>query len=1524
MAGNTATLTLRLRIDDNGAVKVLDGVGQSARKAGDDGKRGFDRMGGAARKAGDQFNPLLASIKSLVAAYVSLRTAQAFWEKGFFAVDTYQQSIASLAAMVMTFMENQNKADVAGQWEIALKYSSAMVPILEQIAAKTLLSGEETTALANAFARSGVFLDASNQKQIEAFTRISNALPLMTQGQEIMRQINTEIRAAMTGANEASSMLLITLKSIDPQIENHLKFWRQQGTVLENIGALLSGFGPATSLLENQWQAVKSTLDTTVTQTLRGGFLGAYADIIASAQGLDAFLNQNKDTIGNGIAVAWSMVSNILGGIWGVLSGFGPLLKDVSGMVGTIAYGWGGVFAVVKPIGEFIGESIKMAYSLVKMLGHAAQASGAVLTGRFAVAKQEWEMAKAEYQESVKYVRSGLEIITSGVAENIEKYYQETSKLKTGMDETIPKIKGMVAETEEQRKAAEHAAQAIDKVIAALQWEIQAMGLSEDAQFRLTKLREAGVEADSKAGREILKYADALLAARREMELSEEVDWFLADEREQAAKNLKSMGDEATRWIEATRKPLEVYQRQLEEIEKLNKAGLFGEGDVGADNYARARQKALDDYVSANYKAASEIDEIWENTRNRIQDALAGVFADMASGELDSIKDYMAGIGRASGEIFAAHLSQAIMEGINSSQFINDLELVFNDIFGTAFSGDQIAAGILGTLSASIAAIQSGDGGRMAGTGAGAGLGLLLSGGNPMGMALGASAGGMIGGMFGDSGPSAQTLFMQGLRDVAEELRRNTEALQRNLMEQYPGQAKTAQLAADTFDTVWEAINGKVKLNSGALGSIMPANMQGIAALAAPGNRTDAYRQYLGAMSDIAPGLYDGMDPEAMGGRIKKHLDTFFDYIFEVASNSIAQIQEQAMQWADTIGADLDQWASRLGTGPTAAEKAMADYTDKTLPYLSTINDQAQGLTAVLETVTDPAQRAMIQERIDQLWGFADAIQRLGPAITEFYAGNRADILAQMDRDINPLPGLDAALADVTDRGEAYRDQLVDNGMAVAEAEERTRAWTEAMKDAVREEMIGNAERDLTIRLLRAQGNEEAALNMEREGQIEALRRQFGDLSGPLEDIARQIWAIEDAARGLAAATSAVESARAAYMSAAQRQLSSAQAGQAALESRYDEAKSAYVAALQQKIEAENAANQSRINSLNASAQAAGRAASEVERMADTFGRIVDQIRDYRRNLLTGDSLIGVESRYKTARSEFEQAVSGIYSTDLAARQEALSKLPQMAGTFLEASKGVNASPGGYQQDLARVLAVLNTAEGMAEVGKSNAEKQLESALARQATLERQASMMSTHTSIYQKMLDEVEQDQADTRTFEQIQQEYLEAKAAFDHSSFTAEIEYWQAEIDRLDTLINATESVEAAFSTYSTALVNAIAGGYDDLKGSFAAELAALKDAAAIAPDGGTKAAASFSGGGTISGPAGGYTVATTFHGTEHITPDSQMAEVTEVLADVRGVLIQIRDTAGAINLTGLKSHRILDRATQGGDKVRVVEAA
>jgi len=424
-------------------------------------------------------------LRFYAAYYVASTAAQAVVQpfvKGFKAVEDYNTNVASMAAMVMTFAEKQKGVTLEDQWRQSLRYSSAMIPILEQIAARTLLSGEETTALANAFARSGVFLDATNAKQIESFTRISNALPLMTKGQEVMRQINTEIRSLMTGANEQSSMMFITLKSIDPQIKEHLKAWRAEDTVMEHIGELLKGFGPATSILEMQWTAVKTTIDTTVAQTLRAGMQPAYQDIIALTKELGKGLEDQKGQIASGIYIAWSYVKNTVGAIWGVLQGFGPLLSDLGKLTGTIAYGWGGVLAALKPIGEMLGNTIGIVLELGSSIYNVGRAGMSLATGQIQLAKIQYANSEKAAANAYALIKKNVDLTKNGIMDSIALYANQVDAAKKAANAAAvkpPKGGGGIGDTDAATLAAQKLRDEWEKTAATLQYKIDTSNLDE-------------------------------------------------------------------------------------------------------------------------------------------------------------------------------------------------------------------------------------------------------------------------------------------------------------------------------------------------------------------------------------------------------------------------------------------------------------------------------------------------------------------------------------------------------------------------------------------------------------------------------------------------------------------------------------------------------------------------------------------------------------------------------------------------------------------------------------------------------------------------------------------------------------------------------------------------------------------------------------------------------------------------------------------------------------------------------------
>ena len=64
MPGNSATVSIAIEVDDKGSVKIRQ-LGEAARKAGDEGARGFDAMGKSATGAERGINTMSTSLKAL-------------------------------------------------------------------------------------------------------------------------------------------------------------------------------------------------------------------------------------------------------------------------------------------------------------------------------------------------------------------------------------------------------------------------------------------------------------------------------------------------------------------------------------------------------------------------------------------------------------------------------------------------------------------------------------------------------------------------------------------------------------------------------------------------------------------------------------------------------------------------------------------------------------------------------------------------------------------------------------------------------------------------------------------------------------------------------------------------------------------------------------------------------------------------------------------------------------------------------------------------------------------------------------------------------------------------------------------------------------------------------------------------------------------------------------------------------------------------------------------------------------------
>ncbi len=236
---------------------------------------------------------------AIAALYAALRMMRDEFIRGLKAVEDYQVSVAEMAAFLTTFSENIRSADVAKIYGESRKEAEKLVQQMELLDARTVATGRDLTIMAEQFIKGGVKIDTASKSTIDGFANIANALKLLTQGQNQEIQMRQEIRSLVQGQLRDSNILVKTLQSVDPEIKNHIVLWKQQGTIIENVGRLLVGFGPAAKDLEDNWVIIGSTMETIHNRILRGAFLPTYESLIKSAKAWNSSLMNADGTLTN-------------------------------------------------------------------------------------------------------------------------------------------------------------------------------------------------------------------------------------------------------------------------------------------------------------------------------------------------------------------------------------------------------------------------------------------------------------------------------------------------------------------------------------------------------------------------------------------------------------------------------------------------------------------------------------------------------------------------------------------------------------------------------------------------------------------------------------------------------------------------------------------------------------------------------------------------------------------------------------------------------------------------------------------------------------------------------------------------------------------------------------------------------------------------------------------------------------------------------------------------------------------------
>jgi tape measure domain-containing protein len=961
-------------------------------------------------------------------------------------------------------------------------------------------------------------------------------------------------------------------------------------------------------------------------------------------------------------------------------------------------------------------------------------------------------------------------------------------------------------------------------------------------------------------------------------------------------------------------------KRAGEETEKFGetfnkyffKAGYNAPEGIGRTYDYSKEMQALEDRAG---EAAEEVETVFDQAARNIQDSWSNLLSVALQGDLDNIEN--------------------ILDGLAGSL------------------ADTAANAIVGGFTGGFAKSQSGGGGIVESLMAGLQGG--LSTGN-IAVAAGAAGLSLLSGALGDNGPSYGELLGKELRKMQAELAKNTEELRANTQAILSGEGRWTQasirrglrgpLSAESvmrdrslFENFalpvgvgptagggsvqfpeWRKSTGGVQtqnIMNQLLQSMEIDKFYSMMQEVVAGNVEEFIREVSEAgglaaedMADIIAEFTEGADLERnreVARTVAAEMRSMFAEIENAAAKTASSMQ-------DSLG-PLGSWASRISTWQsdvTEADRAMMEFNQQ----FGSLREELDRLRQV--PGIDPQIISMYEEAIENA-------ERLGIAIEEHFNQAARNVLQESARWLADLQGeispLEQAVYEMNERFDRYREQLLENNASQeqlnrlseqrAEAEEWLRKNYEdtarAANDSAR--AVGEFADALSAMEIRQRQAQIAGRSGQFQLQQIALDfgwySKYGGIPGQAE-IRRGIdWASQASPEELRA--------KATKFGITTEEL---------LEN---------VSMLDDALDGMGA-------SAEDAASASERAADAMRRQIDALNeqiQAVESIQGLLTNIRGGGDLAPV-----TSMAFFENRYQQLLEEAQGGGAREVENFTQFARKYLEFAQSYG---GDYAGVAGSVIEDLETVENGITGGKTLSDLYAELAISNdrlEYIRENTRETVTTMADAFTKALEEAIGTSGDKPWAEN----WNMSKWLSDfQSGMGTAIENWREDPSGFEVLkgflgqgsgMDISKAVgggwQAIFRGEGGSLIDRFKFASPDeitpeMLWSLAQDNPQLREYWKNALYPGTDINKYWLGaqhGATVSGPESGFYMPMQFHGKEHITPDSEMGEVKELLAAILSVLESDSGKELSVNVDGKRLLRVLlDRAKYDGEFQKMI---
>lgn len=297
---------------------------------------------GAARAAVESMHKSFAGLKSMVEQVESriirigatvlvfqalgsaVNAVSRFFISGIKNVQEYNDILIAMSASLTQIAIMNNKKDKTDKslpqmYAESARYAGVLAEKMREVDINSSANYDQIMSMLQVYTATGRVLDVNNSTQMAGFTALSNAIPAMTKGQDITKQMTTEMRAFATGTLTAGSTIAKMVDSmakadgVKGGLKELIKIGNESGrSVLEVAAKYLEGFTAAIPAIATTLTTAKTSFETALGVAQRKVFAPIVSDLVKIIQGAIKEVGDGTNTIASMVQGAWAGVRDTL------------------------------------------------------------------------------------------------------------------------------------------------------------------------------------------------------------------------------------------------------------------------------------------------------------------------------------------------------------------------------------------------------------------------------------------------------------------------------------------------------------------------------------------------------------------------------------------------------------------------------------------------------------------------------------------------------------------------------------------------------------------------------------------------------------------------------------------------------------------------------------------------------------------------------------------------------------------------------------------------------------------------------------------------------------------------------------------------------------------------------------------------------------------------------------------------------------------------------------------------------------